>query len=267
MKKYFLLAIACLIGAYFLLDCLAAAENKITNQQAPIDRETLYQVSTISALFASVYEGEITFAELKEEGDFGIGIMNELDGEMIALDGQFYQLKVDGQAYPVSDLMKTSFAAMTFFDTDDSLSIEDGPVGLKTLRKSLDALITNKKIFYAIRIDGEFEFVRTRSFLAQEKPYRKFSLILKSKQQFRRFESVKGTMVGFWTPKYVSGVKVSGYHLHFITEDRTRGGHVLDCRLIKGKIETDSTPKIHIDLVTKESSSEKASKQKSVIYK
>lgn len=250
MKKYFLLAIPSLIGAYFLLGCSVAAENKISNPQAPTDRETLYQVSTISALFAGVYEGEKTFAELKKEGDFGIGIINELDGEMIALDGKFYQLKVDGKAYPVSDMMKTSFAAVTFFDTDDSLSIEDGPVGLETLRESLDALITNKRIFYAIRIDGEFKFVRTRSFLAQKKPYRKFSLILKSKQQFQRFESVKGTMVGFWTPKYVSGVKVAGYHFHFITEDQTRGGHVLDCRLVKGKVEVDSTPHIHIELLT-----------------
>ncbi len=267
MKKYFLMAVTCLIGAFFLLSCSVAAENKISNQQAPTDRETLYQVSTISNLFARVYEGEKTFAELKKEGDFGVGIINKLDGEMIALEGMFYQLKVDGQAYPVSYQMKTSFAAVTFFDTDDSLSIEDGPIGLKTLRKSLDALITNKKIFYAIRIDGDFEFVRTRSFLAQQKPYRKFSLILKSKQQFQRFESVKGTMVGFWTPKYVSGVKVSGYHFHFITEDRARGGHVLDCRLVKGKIDIDSTARIHIELLTKESSSERGSGQKRVSYK
>jgi acetolactate decarboxylase len=262
VKKYLRRAIIYLIGAYFVLGCSVATENKITNQQIPNDRETLYQVSTISALFASVYEGEKTFAEVKEEGDFGIGIMNKLNGEMIALDGQFYQLKVDGQAYPVADWMKTSFAAVTFFDMDDSLSIEDGPVGLEILRKSLDALIPNKRIFYAIRIDGEFEFVKTRSFLAQEKPYRRFSLILKSKQQFQRFESVKGTMVGFWTPKYVSGVKVSGYHFHFITQDRTRGGHVLDCKLVKGKVEIDSTPKIHIELLTKQGSSEKAAGQK-----
>ena len=49
----------------------------------------------------------VAFGTLKEYGDFGIGTFEGLDGEMIGFDGDFYQLKADGIAYPVSDSMKT----------------------------------------------------------------------------------------------------------------------------------------------------------------
>lgn len=209
----------------------------------------LYQVSTVNAMLAGNFDGARTFAELKKQGDFGIGIIHALDGEMIALDGRFYQLNVDGEAKPVPDQMKTPFAVVTFFDADESLSVEDGPFSFSSLQKSIDALRTNKRIFYAIRIDGEFEFVRTRSFMAQEKPYPKLLKVLRGKQPFQRFENVKGTIVGFWFPKYMGGIRVFGYHFHFITEDRTRGGHVLDFKLVKGKIEIDRTSKIHVDII------------------
>jgi acetolactate decarboxylase len=39
--------------------------------------------------------------------------------------------------------------------------------------------------------------------------------------------NVRGTLVGFRCPAYIGGVNVPGYHLHFITEDRMAGGHVL----------------------------------------
>lgn len=249
MKKNFLSAIIILTLVSFLTNCLVKPDNNIANQYNLLSGEKLYQVSTINAVLAGSYDGAKTLAELKEQGDFGIGIIHALDGEMIALDGRFYQLNVDGEAQPVSDQMKTPFAVVTFFETDESLSIEDGPFSFSSTRKSIDALRTNKKIFYAIRIDGEFEFVKTRSFMAQEKPYPKLLKVLRSKQLFQRFESVKGTIVGFWFPKYMGGIRVFGYHFHFITEDRTRGGHVLDFRLVKGKIEIDRTPQIHVEIV------------------
>lgn len=248
MKKNFLLAITGLIIAYFLSGCSVSAENKITYEQAPTNKETLFQISTINALLAGAYDGKKTFAELKKQGNFGIGFIQELDGEMIALDGEFYQIKVDGTAYPVPGLMRTPFAVVTFFDADGSLLIEDGPVDFATIRKSLDALITNKKIFYAIRIDGDFASVKIRSVPAQEKPFRKLREVLKSDQKIQQFTGVNGTMVGFWYPKYIGGINIYGYHFHFITKDRKWGGHVLDCRLVKGKVEIDRTPKIHIEL-------------------
>ena len=82
------------------------------------NEEVLYQTSTINALLDEVYDGNVTFKELKRHGDLGLGTFNNLDGEMIGLDGEFYQIKADGIAYPVDDLMKTPFAVVTFFEPD-----------------------------------------------------------------------------------------------------------------------------------------------------
>ena len=71
-----------------------------------------FQVSTLGALNAGVYEGAATFSELKQHGNFGLGTLEGLDGEMVAFNGNFYQIKSDGVAYPVTDEMKTPFAAV-----------------------------------------------------------------------------------------------------------------------------------------------------------
>ena len=57
----------------------------------------LFQASTIGALLDGAYEGDVTFAELAEHGDLGLGTLNGLDGEMIALDGRFFRADVDGR--------------------------------------------------------------------------------------------------------------------------------------------------------------------------
>jgi acetolactate decarboxylase len=45
--------------------------------------------------------------------------------------------------------------------------------------------------------------------------------------------------VGVRTPAYTKGISVPGYHLHFITEDKTAGGHVLECQTQNVEIELD----------------------------
>jgi acetolactate decarboxylase len=56
----------------------------------------LFQASTIGALLDGAYEGDVSFGQLAEHGDLGLGTLNALDGEMIALDGRFYRADVDG---------------------------------------------------------------------------------------------------------------------------------------------------------------------------
>jgi acetolactate decarboxylase len=61
---------------------------------ADLDRERrrpheTFQTSTIAALLDGAYDGDVTFAELAERGDFGLGTLDGCDGEMIALDGSF----------------------------------------------------------------------------------------------------------------------------------------------------------------------------------
>jgi acetolactate decarboxylase len=43
------------------------------------------------------------------------------------------------------------------------------------------------------------------------------------KQRVFELADVDGAMLGFRLPDYVEGIEVSGWHLHFISEDRSRG--------------------------------------------
>ncbi len=49
-------------------------------------RNTLFQTSTINALLAGVYDGDISCLHLLEHGDFGIGTFDRLEGEMVILE-------------------------------------------------------------------------------------------------------------------------------------------------------------------------------------
>ena len=75
------LAIACVI-------CLTVGvlAGSLPGYYIPQNRDdTLTPVSTIDAILNGLYDGIITYGELKEWGDFGIGTFEGLDGEMVAL--------------------------------------------------------------------------------------------------------------------------------------------------------------------------------------
>src|ERR687898_1314058 len=76
----------------------------------------LFQASTIGALLDGAFDGDLSFAELAEHGDLGLGTLNHLDGEMIAIDGEFFRADVDGNVTPVPPEEKTPFAVVVQFE-------------------------------------------------------------------------------------------------------------------------------------------------------
>lgn len=224
----------------------------------PQGRDILFQVSTIDALLEGVYDGDITCRELKSHGDFGIGTFNGLDGEMIGLDGNFYQVRADGVAYVADDSAKVPFAAVTFFDSDKTVSLNkdmihdtvhdtDRDIDYKHLEQYLDTLLPTKNIFYAIKITGNYNYIKTRSVPRQNRPYPPLVEAVKHQPTFE-FHNVKGTIAGFRCPEYVEGINVPSYHLHFITEDRKAGGHLLECQIQNAWIEIDYTSGFYMAL-------------------
>ncbi|MDF2565433.1 MAG: alpha-acetolactate decarboxylase [Massilibacillus sp.] len=214
------IAVACLL--FFTVVASAQSQN------------SLYQVSTINALLQGVYDGQVTMKELKKSGDFGIGTFEGLDGEMIALDGKFYQVKSTGEVILVNDQMKTPFANVMNFKPEQTGEIND----VKTfgeLEKALDSIIKDKNYIYAIRIDGVFTG-QTRSIPGKTKPYPSLTDAAKTQSVFD-IQQTKGTIVGFLCPQYVNGINVPGYHLHFISEDRKSGGHILNGGIKSGKVQ------------------------------
>jgi acetolactate decarboxylase len=207
----------------------------------------LFQASTIAALLEGAYDGDLSFAELAEHGDLGLGTLNGLDGEMIAIEGRFYRADVDGAVAPVPAEAKTPFAVVTEFTPAIDAGIDD-PLEHDALLAELDRLTPASAVSCAIRIDGRFELVRARSVPHQSQPYRPLAEVVAEQHVFELVE-VAGTMLGFRFPAYAEGIEVSGYHLHFISADRSRGGHVLGSRSSAAlRVRLDPSSDLHVEL-------------------
>lgn len=207
----------------------------------------LFQASTIAALLEGAYEGDLSFAELAEHGDLGLGTLNGLDGEMIALDGRFYRADVDGGVTAVGAETKTPFAVVAAFTPSLDTEIDD-PHEHDELLAELERLVPAGTASCAIRIDGRFEFVRARSVPRQVPPYRPLTEVVAEQHVFELID-LAGTMLGFRFPGYAEGIEVGGYHLHFISEDRSRGGHVLGSRAAgRLRVRIDPSSDLHVEL-------------------
>jgi acetolactate decarboxylase len=210
------------------------------------DPHVLFQASTIGALIEGAFEGDVSFAELAEHGDLGLGTLNHLDGEMIALDGRFYRADVDGKVSEVPADERTPFAVVVPFEAAISFDVE-GSVAHDALLELIDSRIPAGAVTCALRVDGRFELVRARSVPRQEPPYRPLTEVV-TDQRVYELTGVDGTLLGFRFPAYAEGIEVSGWHLHFISEDRARGGHVLDSRVETAHIGLDPSGELHVEL-------------------
>ncbi len=205
---------------------------------ATAPKDTLMQVSTIDALLAGAYDGQMTLAELKTHGDLGLGTFDALAGEMIVIDGTVYQARVDGAIYEMPDDATTPFAAVVNFDADKAARLS-GPISDEALQAQIDKLAPNKNLFLAVRADGTFPTMKVRSVPKQKKPYPPLAEVVKHQTVFE-YTNVTGTVLGFRCPAFVKGINVPDYHLHFISKDRKIGGHVLDLTLKDATLQLDA---------------------------
>ncbi|WAC06967.1 MAG: acetolactate decarboxylase [Thermodesulfobacteriota bacterium] len=199
----------------------------------------------IIALVDGFYVEDTTMARIKEHGDFGLGTFNYLDGEMVILDGNVYQIRSDGDVYSVKDDEQSPFACVTFFSPDTFDAIEENHTP-KEFYNLLNTLIPSENMLYAIRIDGAFSHVRTRAVLRSEN-YKPLVEATKNQPVFD-FYDVQGCLAGFYTPRFMESLNAPGYHMHFLTEDRRHGGHLIECTLKSARIGIQHVPKLDVGL-------------------
>ncbi len=220
-------------------------------RRADLHRErephVLFQASTIGALLEGAFDGDLSFAELAEHGDLGLGTLNHLDGEMIALDGEFFRADVDGRIWPVGPAERTPFAVVTRFEPTVDERLPVAGRSHEELLACVDELAPAGASSCALRLDGRFALVRARSVPRQDPPYRPLTQVVADQHVFE-LADVEGTMLGFRFPSYVEGIEVGGYHLHFISADRSRGGHVLESRSGELRIQIDPSDDLHVEL-------------------
>ncbi|MFA5220704.1 MAG: acetolactate decarboxylase [Methanoregula sp.] len=238
MDYKFLLGIGVAVAIIFFV---AAFATSLSKQNQPTDRETLYQVSTIDALMQGVFDGVETVGDLKKHGDFGIGTFDALDGEMIVLDGKYYQAKADGRIYPAPDNATTPFATVTDFSTDIKEKT-DHAMNFSVFSATMSARLPSANMIYAVKIHDTFPLVKVRAIPAQHKPYPTLADAAEN-QSVYTYSKVTGTIVGFYTPVIFKGLNVPGYHLHFIADDHLTGGHILEVTIPENStVEYDITP-------------------------
>lgn len=194
---------------------------------APSETPAVYLCSPVNALVEGLYEQKIPFTQLLQHGDFGLGTFDHLDGEMVMLDGQVFQVSSTGEVQRVALDALTPFACVTFYRP---MSTDTLPEHLSwaQFEARLAGLMPSPNVFYAFRIEGAFDYIRARSVPRQES-YRPLVDAADGQSNFE-FRHVRGTLAGFYTPAFMSSLNVPGIHLHFLSEDRSRGGHVMECR-------------------------------------
>jgi acetolactate decarboxylase len=210
-----------------------------------VPQHTLFQVSTTGALVEGIYEKAVSSKVLLNYGDFGLGTFVNLDGEMVVLDGEIYQVRSDGKVLHIVDDVGTPFAVVVRFapDTDETIN---SAANLEEITRICDRYRDSDNLFYALRIDGQFAYVHTRAMRAtfDGLPLAKAAEI----QPEFEFENVSGTLVGIWAPQFSSALNVAGYHFHFLSEDRTQGGHLLEVSGKNLRIRTESLSDFHLSL-------------------
>lgn len=206
------------------------------------NRESIYQVALLQSLTQGYYDGIIKVSELKEHGDIGIGTFEGVNGEMIVLDGKVYQALGDGSVQEADNDETVPFSNVTFFDKDITSDISDIK-NIDALKENLNKTVdeNGRNMFYFVKINGTFDKMNVRSELKQKKPYKSLDKALATDQREFNYKDVKGTVVALYCPDYMDGLNTPGWHFHFVSDDRKKGGHILELAFDNAKAEMDKT--------------------------
>lgn len=240
---------------WFVLAGMLVASCSTRKQSAPAadfeNTDRVYQYSLFTALANSIYDGNMTVAGVKTKGDMGLGTYNGLDGEMIVNNGKVYQFPADGKVKMPADSSLVPFTVVKFFRPD--ITVKTETIDYPVLKKLAVKQFSSPNFIYALKVSGTFSRIKCGSAEKQELPYEKtLSEAIVNRPVFE-WKNVEGTLVGFWFPEYVGGVNLPGFHLHFISADETKAGHVLEFEAANLKLEIDQSTGLEFELPETES--------------
>ena len=216
--------------------------------------DSMYQVSLMQAFMHGEYNGVITVGDLKKHGDIGLGTFEGVNGEMIILDGVVYQADANGNINVMPDNETIPFATITKFDEDAKITNITAK-NFDDLTGQLDGEIEKYGInnMYVIKIKGNFSNITVRSVEKQEKPYKEFTDVAAVDQKVFNHTDQTGTLVAVYFPEYMNELNMHGWHLHFLSDDKTVGGHVLGFSNFSGSGQIDEIHEFSMILPTDDS--------------
>jgi acetolactate decarboxylase len=216
----------------FALSILLALTGSAAPDPTPFD--TITQVSSYNGLLAGLYDDVVTYSELEGAGDTGLGTFERMDGEMILLEGQLYKVDFEGNVIKMKPGTATPYATLVNFKEDSKFEVAPDQTR-EEATGVIEKTFENPNLPHALLIEGTFAYVKTRSVPQQEKPYPTLAELAANQAIFET-ENVTGTIVGFYYPKFASTLNVPGFHLHFLSKDRSFGGHILEFRTGPGVV-------------------------------
>ncbi|MFT4927357.1 MAG: acetolactate decarboxylase [Phenylobacterium sp.] len=202
----------------------------------------VWQNSPVIGLLNGQFDGITTVKTARQHGEQGLMAWDKLNGEGLAIDGIFYQFSASGGVNVMTNTDTMAWLSISPFKPQTHNVL---PPGL-TFAKLADYVPPNgstKNSYYAFTITGEFSQLETRTYFEQRKPY---TYLCAAPQKKTQWSKVKGTMVGFYSPTFTTNMSVPGLHMHFITADRSGGGHVLDFQLTSGVLAVDQLNDVDI---------------------
>ncbi len=224
------------------------------DSQSSSNASLLYEVGTLASFVEGNYAGQWDYTQVKSHGDFGLGTFDGIDGEMIAVDGAYYQVRVDGSVSEVQDSQTTPYAQVLFFRPQGEVAIGQKTKCFSSLDRLLDAQVVNPNSnVHTFKVTGSFPKISTRAIARQSEPYRPFDLVQPEQVEFD-LENTSGTLVAIRTPdEGLTALAGPSYHYHFISTDRSTGGHVLSCTISDGVAEFDSPARMEVIFPTADS--------------
>jgi alpha-acetolactate decarboxylase len=213
----------------------------------------IYQYSLVNALMSGVSDKatSITASQLIEKGNQGLGTFVRMDGELLLLDGVVYQLEAHGKIRVADANDRIPYAVATHFRSQKTVSARLGS------KDAIDKILEDegghaKNLFMSYRLEGRFARLKARTVRGQEYDGQPLSE-LGDNQYVEEYLDVEGTIVGFRSPNMWQGFFVAGEHMHFISTDKTKGGHVLEVETTEEVAMGLATCKdVHIELPTSE---------------
>ena len=187
------------------------------------------QAGSASRLFAGHFEGVVTVENEFGSSRLGIGVMHDLDGEVVSINGTTYAIPPSGTPHEVDPSDTIAFGISAHGGRRHKLHIPPG-ADLEGIKEAIDLALAklhedHEQIVCAVSIEGLFSDVLLRTVHHPDFEGGSLGDIIDDEIRFA-FEQWRGTVVGFRYPDHSTGQTIPGLHLHGLGADLLSGGHV-----------------------------------------
>lgn len=239
-KNWMVLAAVLAVGMVVAASTLSFAKN---DESLQTRNDVLFQAGSIQALNEGQFSPLLTVGQGLSEGSVGMGTFIGMNGEMIVLDGVCYQITIDGKVHVVDASAGTPY--MVVGDFAPEKRVQSSPAENISVEMLYVLAEIHRDLFNLITITGDFSYIKVRSVPMQQEPYPTLQDVV-ANQSVYEYRNISGTMVVIYTPDYVGTLDAVGFHCHFISDDRTKGGHVLDLVLESAEIGIDEKEELRL---------------------